>query len=299
VTGASPELRRFLESFHAPRTDRRYADDFHLGALAQLEGAERERAERLLLARLKGEPDDDRIPGALEIVGSRDAVQPLRDALASASGRARLRLASALAKLAGDFDAVPIYRELLRTGRDDGTRAAAARALASAPRDQARQPLLDALGDPGFTARISAFDALLQLYALKPHRDPRHSRLRALGSRLLSDLPSVSGPAAAEVRDLVDALEAGRTPDELDLGAPPADQETALDAFFAVLHAGPKIPFDLDALQRLQGAARRFVEDVLLAELHNREDRIRDALSALAPERAAQPLSELDSQGGS
>jgi HEAT repeat protein len=149
----------FLESFNAPHTDRRYANEFHVGALQSLRGEERERAEGMLLERLRSDPDDCRVAGALAIVGSAASAEPVRAALSGASGSTRVRLASALARVDPDFDAVPVLVDVLR-GSDFGARGAAALRLSAGPRERVVRPLLDAVADANFGVRSCAFGAL-------------------------------------------------------------------------------------------------------------------------------------------
>ena len=75
---ASHAFGQFLASLNTSHTDRHHADEFHLGALAALAGEERQRAEALLLERMRSVPADLRVYSALGIVGSGASVQTLR-----------------------------------------------------------------------------------------------------------------------------------------------------------------------------------------------------------------------------
>ncbi len=190
MPGPSFDLQLFLDSFHASRTDRRYADDFHLGALARLSGLERERAERLLLARLKGDEIDERVAPALAVLESKAAVKPLHDALERATGHARVRIAAALVELDTGFDPGDVLTDAVENG-DFVTRGAAIRELSTASPEVARKPLLRALSDENFSVRVAAFSALLRAYGTYPdiNGEPALSRADVLRVLTAADIP--------------------------------------------------------------------------------------------------------------
>ncbi len=289
MTGDSRELRSFLESLAAPRTDRRYADDFDLAALGRLGEVERERAERLLLARLERDPSDARVPGALAIVGRAAAVAPLDAALPGATGWLRFRIASALAELDAEFDPQPCWLELLAC-EDSGARAGAALALAAAPGAAVQEALLEALFDAETAVRACAFGALVRRYRLEDLETAKHGPLRAISTRLISSLEAVARPAADEARALFRALEAGRMPRDLGLAESPSQSESeVLDRFVAALGPGAA-DLDLDALSRLEGPARHWVESLLLGRLDQGEERVLEAAARLCPAAAVEAV---------
>lgn len=287
----SPAFRRFLDSLHTSADDREHADDFDVGALAQLGAAERVEAERLLLDRMAKEPSDSRVPGALALVGGPASVAPLREAFAKAGGYYKCRVTATLAAVDPAFDAVQAWLDLL-LDESSAVRAEAARALARAPRERVRGRLLEALDDRSSDLRLAAFGSLLELYGLEPLRRPPFSPLRAIGTRLLSGLVSVFRPAAEEMRALVCELDAGRRPRQL--GLEPDLSDAMADTLERL--AGSLRPeseaVDRAALGRLDARGRRLVECLLLGQLDRGEPRVLEAILALRLTSAVAPLRE-------
>ena len=295
---------QFLASLNTSHTDRRHADEFHLGALEALAGDERARAEALLLERMHSLPADLRVYSALGIVGSSASVEPLRRAIEQRSGLAQMRAAVALARIDSGYDPTPVLVAALRGG-DFTVRSEAARGLGRSPLEPALPVLLDTLSDPNFGTRAVAFGALLEQLGLTRYRAFEHGRVKSIGARLLSKLRSVWGAAAEEMRAIAAALRSGRTAEELELDEPltskPEELEAVVSSFFGRrADERWRDRIDLDALTRLDDVGRRYIETVLLSELHNGDERIPAALAVLGGEPALAAMREaLSSARGS
>jgi hypothetical protein len=147
-------------------------------------------------------------------------------------------------------------------------------------------PLLDTLGDQFFAVRVSAYGALQRALGLIDLRKFEYGRLKSIGMRLLSDLPSVFGGAAAEMREVVAALRAGGSPGDAGLLEPVTSSADAINRVMTSLasrksDARWSRDLDLDAFAGLDDVGRRYVESVLLSELHNNDARVPRALLAL------------------
>jgi hypothetical protein len=297
-------FRRFLESLNTAQDDRRHAEEFDLAALGALTGEGRARAEGLLLERLRRRPRDLRVFSALELVGSSRSVEPLRNAIDEEPGLRRVRAAAALAQIDDGFDPTPVLLAALR-GSDASARPEAARGLAGSPAEVAVPALLDSLGDPYFGMRIAVFDALLERLDLKRYRVHELGRVKKIGTRLLSGLRSVWEGAADEVREVVAALQRGRTPEEIGLGEAVTSTREELDSVVASLRGRDsdgrwRDRLDLDSLARLDEVGRRYVETLLLSDLEHGDERLPAALAVLSGEAALAAMREAlpDAQGG-
>jgi len=294
--GSSHAWTLFVESLNAPHTDRRYADDFNLASLKALPPHERLEAEIALLERLTASPEDDRVFSALEIVGSAASVKPLRAAAARGRGRGRVRAAIALRALDPEYDAIPVLVESLHDG-NSGARNAAALALASAPAQAAAPALLEALTDPYFATRVCVFGALCTVLGLDAYRGHEHGVLKSIGMRLLSDLPSVFTDAAGDMRAVAGALLPEGDVSICGLEEPTMAAPEAVERVMTSLRAtgadsGWKRDLDLEAIDMLDAPGRRYVEAVLLAELHGGDVRLARALAKVGGLAATRALRE-------
>lgn len=280
----------FRESLDAKDT-RAHGDDVDLGALMHLRGEERQRAEDLLLERLASDPTDSRLGTALVQLDSQRAVEPLRKALAQVRGSGRVRTAESLAKLDPGFDPVPHYLEVL-AGKDGSGRSTAAIALEGRSDPGVIDALVAALEDESWGTRASIFGALVESMGLGALQRPPLSRLRELGTMVMSTLPSVAGEATSEVKRIVRELRAGQPPEALGLTDLPGAAEPEIKRFFSQLGDRAQPDRDFEGLESLAGAARRFVESMLLCELQDDEPRIPRALARIGTERAVAGLEE-------
>ena len=286
----SPVLQRFRESLDATHTV--WRDDFDLGALVYLGRDERLQAESELLDWLAKYPNDDRVAPALVEVKSERGVEPLRQAVARQKGSGGIRFAKALATLDASFDPVPHYLSVLANGVSTSERSMAAHGLAGRSEADVVAALRAALRDEDGVVRVSALGALIDSLRLRPLRDPVYSPLREIGHLLLCDLRSVWRGAAQQMERIVDGRIAGQKPIALGLHDRPEDPDAVIEAFLHRLGDSGEPGLDFERLETLAGAARRFVESVLLYELRNDDPRIPRALARIGTVRALAPLEE-------
>jgi hypothetical protein len=287
----SPALQRFLESLDATHTV--WRDDFDLGALMYLGHEERLQAESVLLDWLAKYPDDDRVAPALVEVKSERGAEALRQAVARQQGTSGIRFAKALATLDASFDPVPHYLSVLAKAVSMGERSLAASELAGRSEAHVVAALRAALRDRDDVVRVSAFDALIESLHLRPLHNPVYSPLREIGQLLLCDRRSVWQEAAQKMERIVDGCIAGQKPIALGLHDRPKEPNAVIDAFLERLGDGNEPSRDFERLDTLTGAARRFVESVLLYHLRNDDPRIPRALARIGTARALAPLEEV------
>ena len=286
----SPAFRSFRESLDPTHTDRRWADDFDLGALAVLAGDERRQAEQILLDWLAAHPGDDRAAPALARLGSARAVAPLHAALATADGSLRIRTAKALATLDPPFDAVPHCLAVLAHG-DTSARALAAVALAGNTHAHVLSALRAALRDENQGLRLCAYQSLVDTWQLFPLHRPLFSPLREIGAMLGAGNRAVWSLGAEALEGIVDGLAAGRRPDELGLHDGPPEPHDDLRRLASELRDRTSSS-DLGGLEHLAGPTRRAAETLLLCELTHDDPRVPRALARIGTARAVAALQE-------
>ncbi|EYF04385.1 hypothetical protein [Chondromyces apiculatus] len=114
IQNPSQDFLRFLESVAG--IGREWQEAVDIETLLRLEKEERREAEKLLIERLQ--KDDFRAPPALAAAETRGAVMPMKRRLPEASGRMKVAMAVALAKLEAIPKADPIVASVLREGGD-------------------------------------------------------------------------------------------------------------------------------------------------------------------------------------
>jgi HEAT repeat protein len=294
VADLSFAFRQFLESLQAAPTDRRYADDFHIGALEQLQGDEKALAEKLLLERLALKPDDDRVPPALAIVGTARSAGALHTALEDSTDTMRVRIADALAQLDSGFDPTDVLLAALDSD-NFVTRLMAAASLAHCDLRRVAGALLKALTDRDASVRVNAFASLEDAYGLAPLVEPPHSPLRAIATLLMADLQNAVQDGAQRMRAIVSGLEGGDSPETLGIAALPSNDGPLIERVFASL-ATTEAPFhqdlDIEAIAELEGPSHHYVESVLMAALQDNDPRIPRALATMRSQRALPVLQE-------
>jgi hypothetical protein len=144
-----------------------------------------------------------------------------------------------------------------------------------------------AFTDPAPVVRGAALDILFARLDLLLDAEPFHSMLDFVRRRALSPLPSVRAEAETELCDLLDRWTAGEPRRQLGLAW---RAEGPLREFIAGVYG--ESPCDYARLAGLAGHERKFVEDVLLSELHHDPAAVQ-AVALLGVRRAFQPLCEL------
>jgi hypothetical protein len=114
--------------------------------------------------------------------------------------------------------------------------------------------------------------------------------LDVIRRRVLSPLPSVRAEAETELRELLDRWMARRIRRELGLSWRADNEEGPLGDFVRSIYG--ESHFDYARLAGLTGRDRKWVEDVLLSELHH-DPKAVQAVALLGVRRAVQPLREL------
>lgn len=296
---ASEHFTAFLAGLHAPVGSRDDLDEFpNIGALFLLEDDERVVAEDILMARLA--EDDGRAAKALADIRCTRAVPVLAErAMWSPSATMRDVAVWAIAELSVDRG-VSALLDRLRDG-DVDARLQAVFDLGERRDLEGRGALeVAAFTDPEPVVRGAALDTLFARLDLLLDAEPFHSMLDFVRRRALSPLPSVRAEAETELRELLDRWTAGQSRRQLGLTWRADSEEGPLRDF--VRHVYGDSPaadmrqagrrFDYARLAGLTGRERKWVEDVLLSELHHDPDVVR-AVALLGVRRAVQPLREL------
>lgn len=291
---ASEAFQRFERSFTV--TGPASMDSLDLGALAQLTGDERAAAQQRLLDMLAQRTEDPRVPPALATLGPA-TYDPLRRALQTyPPGPTKVALAQLLWQIERNTGAPSALIGALRTSGDGPTRIAAINTLSGMPGVAVDAALLAVLGDADAQVRTTALSTLMGRHGLGAHRRPP-SPLSTAATRLGSTVGAVRREAALEVEGVVSGLAAGRTQAELGLDPAPVADEAALDQVRESLLAGPKGEWadaiDLQTLDGLPPAGRRWVEDLLLWRLGFDDPRVPEALVHLHSIRAVPALREV------
>jgi hypothetical protein len=151
-----------------------------------------------------------------------------------------------------------------------------------------------AFTDPELVVRSAALDTLFARLDLLLDAEPFHSMLDFVRRRALSPLPSVRAEAETELRELLDRWTGGQSRQQLGLTWRADSEEGPLwDFVRSVYGESPAAGrFDYARLAGLTGWERKWIEDVLLSELHHEPDAV-EAVALLGIRRAVQPLREL------
>lgn len=244
--------------------------------------------EDALIARLAD--DDEQAAKALADMGCTRAVPALAErAMWSPSASMREVAVWAAAELSVDRS-LPALLDRLRDG-DVDTRL---RAVADLGRQHDRDALKTvAFTDPAPAVREAALDTLFARLDLLLDAEPFHTVLDVVRRRVLSPLPSVRAEAETELRELLDRWAAGASRRQLRLSWRADGEEGPLRDFVRTVYDGQATRhFDYARLAELTGGERKWLEDVLLSELHHDPEAVR-AVALLGIRRAIQPLREL------
>jgi hypothetical protein len=287
----SSDFALFESSLH--RSGSRDCEEYELDALERLSGAERERAEALLVERLKD--GDYRAVRALELLSTPSARGALRDALASARGHVLGSLARALKRSDPQAARDAAFRAL--RSDDDSVRVGGVQVLGDVPGDDVDAALLAAVDDPAPNVRVFAAEALFERLGLSACVVPRR-RLTMLLMRLHSSFESLRRPALADLAALIDRLRVGDSPEALGLVDEEPVDSPAYRAWVQSIRSdsdeGPYAEdFDLAALEALSAADRAWAELSLVTQLERLDPRVPRALRHMKSQLAVAPMSEL------
>lgn len=309
------DLVLFMEGLNAPVMSKDDLDEFpNVSAVFLLDDGERVIAEDLLIDKLA--EDDLRAVRPLVELRCARAVPALRERVAtSPSARMRDLATWAVAELAVDRG-LPAIVERLRTG-DVDARLDAVSDLYDHDDPRAEQVLdTAAFTDPAGVVRNAALDMLFARRDILLDAESFRSTLDFVRRRMLSPLPAVRAEAEAELRHLFMRLAAGESRDQLGLTWRADREEGPLREFVLSKFGDDAVtegrryaewkasgrdiselrvtrpPFDIRQLAGLRGWERKWVEDVLLSELHDGPGPVH-AVAVLDVRRAIQPLREL------
>ena len=199
---------RFVKSYHDSGSTRERRESFDLAALCQLEGAEREAAEVLLLERLENNVEDPRVPDALHAMKpSENALEAMRSALKRyPDNHTRIALASVLWKLEKSPDSVSVLIEIAKTPTWTERRIAAINALRDIETIEADDALFEAIEKYDDEAvHMIAQIALFEKYKLDGLRHT-DERISALYKNLHSRDEKQRVEALEELRSLITVL---------------------------------------------------------------------------------------------
>ena len=291
----SEDLERFMASLDATPDTSEATDRFDLEALARLAGGEREQAEHALIRRL--DHADARVAPALVVLGARNAVGPLRAALARHTGAVKVSTAEALWDLDHDPAAVDTIIDVLEGSDADG-RAWAACALRRFDGPRVDDALLAALNDPVETVGLGTAESLYRKLGLEPYAQRKRGRLNMLRVRLQSTLETVRSPAISELKTLIDKLHAGQTPEQLGLTLAGDSENRAVQRFIDSYLDPSAKDFDVDSIRALAGDELAFAEVMLMYFAERGDARAFRAISALPMRSAGPSLQELSRRTG-
>ncbi len=183
----SDEYHRFARSVLAGPSSQAEMEDFDLGALSMLLGAEREAAQILLLERLDAGKDDPRVPRALKMIGSEKAKEEMRKALfLYPNNYTRVALADALWELEMHPDAVIVLEEIMTYAPGPEVRSDAARVISKISGGDVDMALAEAwrsAGDDEYAIR----NALFQRLGIEEYERERPPELEKIITELMSE----------------------------------------------------------------------------------------------------------------
>jgi hypothetical protein len=288
----SADFERFEKSLHRSGT-REAVEGYDLDALESLSGAERARAEELIIEQLKNR--DYRAAEALDILGTPAAVAALREALPAASGLLLACLAHSLQ--ARDPDAARAAAFTALRSADESARMGGLQVLRGFRGEDVDAALLAAVDDRSSSVRSLAAEAVFQRLGLSPYAVPRR-RLALLRMRLNSEFESLRKPAFAELVSLVDRLRAGHTPETLGLVQAKPTDSPAMEAWLRSIRSDvDQAPytedFDLAALDALDAEDRAWAELALTGWLRRFDPRAPRAFRHLGSRLAVEPMREM------
>ncbi len=255
--------------------------------IAALTGADRARAEGLLLAQLGAGTTDGRVADALAEIGSQQAVPLLRAALPTLpDGAAKVAFGRALGRLTGDDAAGDAVREAL-SAPAWSDRASAAASLAQFPGAESEAALRHALEDDEAVVRTNAFQSLLALLGVADLLGNHVTPLGLLRVRLFSDARAIRAAALREIDAMIDGLRGGKSAAAVGLTA-----ALTPDARVVSGHFHDEAPYDAAALALLRGYDRHWAIWTLLTTFAQ-DPRVGPALVAMRASEARDAAAEV------
>jgi hypothetical protein len=216
---------------------------------------------------------------AVETLGSGNVTRALAvlERLSAASNDLGSAAARAVLKLMGPDPAATarVAEGVLTPSRVQS--AFAAFALRDAEGADAIAGLLDALAHPFSPTRANAILGLVEKLELTPLIEPRQSPLWTLMQRAHNHFVSVWQPASVRLREVLEALLAGESPEDLGLVYARSSREADIDEVWTPNERG----FDFDALLRLRGHDLEWAYSYLYLRLQQRDDRVPEAMVVL------------------
>jgi hypothetical protein len=247
---------------------------YALGTFAGLQGLERKAAEdRLIELARQGDVR------AVETLGAGNVTRSLAvlERLSAASNDLGSAAARAVLTLMGPDPAATARVAEGVTSPSQVQSAFAAFALRDAVGPDAVAGLLDALAHPFSPTRANAILGLVDKLGLTPLIVPRQSPLWTLMQRAHNHFVSVWQPASVRLREVLEALLAGESPEDLGLVYARSSREADIDEVWTPNERG----FDFDALLRLRGHDLEWAYSYLYLRLQQRDDRVPEAMVVL------------------
>lgn len=190
-----------------------------------------------------------------------------------------------LAATLSDLDRARLVRVLLRAAVWGNKRA-----IRTLVRLGERAPLVAALQEElaaeDSSHRARAWEGLVEAWQLMPRllnpegKQDLLTRIENLHILLSSELPGFVKVGVAEMRQLMDRLTAGATPESLGIAWVPNPAPEVFDAVRKVLFR-VDVPFPVDEIAKLDGGARRMAETMIAMRLEDDDPRVEGALEEL------------------
>lgn len=252
-------LANFLAAMEQPAREETYP----LIWWRQLNPGEQRVVEDRLIRRA-ADQGDDRAMATLAAIGSQRALPEL-EKLAQEKGFIGANARRAVLKLQPNPQNLQAVTTDLQKGSQQ-QRFTAARDLGQQPDDAALTALLQALEDPDSLVRMEAYEQILQKLGLTPlMQDARgqvvvQSPLARLNLLLGTELRTLYGPAAEEIRELARAQEHKKL--QYVPGNHPELKQKLTDAL-----GDADVPIPVQAIAQAQGHDRAWAEALLAAQL--------------------------------
>lgn len=237
MTTPSPAFQRFMASFDGPITSKREYESFDLGALAELNGAEKLRARDALIRRLKDGVEDPRVVAGLLEIGDETAFDALKAGLDNAAGLTRVTIAHSLVRRG---DRIDVSAALRAAGQSEAPsiRMAAASATTIVDDPELDAWLLELIQhDEDSEVRVAAQLSLYQRNGLSGVTGHYGSLFFSVTMSTSHRFPRLRKVAVDQLKQWLDQLREGETPDSLGLtDKPPVDMKR-LEGFWALATA--------------------------------------------------------------
>ena len=263
-------LRRFLASLdHAP-DPRNLAWDTQ--AVEALSPDERLIAEDALIARASSHGDLRSIK-SLALLGVSRALPTLEALRQSGSGMVSHAAARSIALLNGDQRVMAGLIDAMGGQIDAFT----AWDLKSMTGKEAFRGLLVALQSADLPARMHALDGLAAKCGVEHLRSPRQSPMKRYELLLGSNSPSLYSPAARSLADIFTQLEAGVTPQALDLVYVPSQDAEVGERFWSSCGSTGR-PYAMDLLPDMSSHDKAWALALVVCRVEEADPRSLDAI---------------------